>query len=305
MAPRDAVICGIEIKKESICLAQYSPHDNTVVNASIIVKPLDDADPSDDEWSVLRTKCKKMIANIQCGGQSAAVSLPSEHAVVKLVSLDRDETDVSGAVGWDLSQHIIGTIDEYVYDYEACDAGDPAAARYLVAAYRSSQVQKVSALLRSCKLRPLVVDLDMFALIDVFEANYKELAAQPAVIVSGGEETSKVVLTRNGAFVDFEAFEHRNRQMSPADYVQAVQNAVGSFPADNREGAPFFLSGALFAQPQFSEQVIGLLGAASILNPFKAIGSKVEIPEADLARCIPYLGVSVGLALRAAAEVTA
>jgi Tfp pilus assembly PilM family ATPase len=303
MAPRDAVICGIEITKDSISLAQYSPSDNTVVNASIIVKPLDDADPSRDEWSILKTKCKKMIENIQCGGQSAAVSLPSEHAVVKMVSCDRDETDAADAVGWDLSQHIIGTLDEYVYDYEACESRDPAAARYLVVAYRASQVQKTAALLRSCKLRPLVVDLDMFALIDVFEANYKELAAQSAVIVSGGEETSKVVLTRGGAFVDFEAFGHRTRQISPADYVQAVQNAVGAFSADGREGAPYFLTGALFAQPQFSEQVIGLLGSASVLNPFKTIESKVEIPEADLARCIPYLAVSVGLALRGAAEV--
>jgi len=36
------------------------------------------------------------------------LSLPSEYAIVKKLSLDSDEKDVGEAIGWELSQHIIG-----------------------------------------------------------------------------------------------------------------------------------------------------------------------------------------------------
>jgi hypothetical protein len=44
-------------------------------------------------------------------------------------------------------------------------------------------------------------------------------------------------------------------------------------------------------------------GQASYMKArFNAVKSKIEIPDDDLVKCIPYLGVSVGLALRGAAE---
>ena len=302
MAPRDAIVCGIEIKKECISLVQYSPGDDAVVNASIIVRPLDDADPSGDDWAVLKTKFRKMTATIQCRGQAAAISLPAEHAVVKKVVLDRDEENVAEAIGWDISQHIIGTLDEYVYDFEASATTDPAKALYLAVAYRSGQVSTMKALLKSVRLLPIVVDLDMFALIDAFEANYAQQIARPAVIVSGGEESSKVILTKSGAFVDFEEFEHGGRHLSPDDYADAVRRTIAANFPKGVKGANIFLSGALFAQQQFCEEVIQRLGNASLLNPFNTVKSKIEIPDDDLVKCLPYLGVSVGLALRGAAE---
>jgi Tfp pilus assembly PilM family ATPase len=304
MAQRGDCVSGIDITKESISIAQYSASENTVVNASIIINPLDEVDPSADVVSSLRAKFKKVAGQMRCGGQAAAVAVPSNYAVVKKLTLDGDEDDVRGAIRWELSQHLIGTLDEYAFDFEpVAQAGG--SVRYLAVAYRNSSIQKLVSLLKAGRLSPLVVDLDIFALIDVFEANYGENASAPSVIVHGGGESSKAVLTKGGEFADFEVMDQRAGAESPDTYaLQMIETIARSFSGVQGR-PPVFLTGPLFSDPDFTESVCSRMGDARILNPFKAIRSTVDIPKPDLMKCIPYLAVAVGLGLRGAAEGSA
>jgi Tfp pilus assembly PilM family ATPase len=299
--PGDSV-CGIDITKENISVARFSVSENTVANASIIINPIDDADSTVDLFSSLKAKFRKVAAQMRCEGLAAVVSVPAHYAVVKKVMLDADEQDVRGAIGWDLSQHIIGTLDDYVYDFEALAGGDGKCSRYLAVAYKNANVQKLISLLKTGKLSPLVVDLDIFALIDLFEANYPEDKSAPTVIIHGNDDYSKLALTANGMFLDFEVAEHFGGQVSSDSYALQVREAMARcFPG----APPVFVTGPLFADLDFSESVLSRLGNARALDPFKTIRSTADIPKNDLAKCNPYLAVAVGLALRGAAEAGA
>jgi Tfp pilus assembly PilM family ATPase len=175
-------------------------------------------------------------------------------------------------------------------------------AQYLAVAYRNSNVQNLVSLLKAGRLSPLVVDLDMFALIDVFEANYQEAVSWPCVIIHGGSESSRLVLTKDGTFADFDVMDQSRGAASPDTYaLQMLDTIARSFTAV-RGRPPIYLTGPLFSDPDFTESVCSRLGGAKALDPFKAINSPVDIPKADLRKCIPYLAVAVGLALRGAAE---
>jgi Tfp pilus assembly PilM family ATPase len=303
MATREDSVSGVEITRDNISVAQYSSEENTVVNASIVTSPLDDAPASDDLVSSLRTRFRKLAAQMRCQGQAAAVAVPSNFAVVKNVMLDEDEENVAEAIEWELGQSIVGAMQDYAFDFEATADADDGCRHFLAVGYRTANVRKLVSLLKAGRLVPRVVDLDIFALIDVFEANYRENAMAPALIVHGGSDSSKLVLTVHGGFLDFDVMEHRAGQTAADAYASQVQETM----ARNHAHGPYatFVTGPLFADQEFCERVCSRLGNARLLDPFKSIRSTVAIPRDDLVKCVPYLAVAVGLALRCAAEAGA
>jgi len=303
MAPRGDSVNGIEIKEEHISIAQFSPATATVVNASLIISPLEEsgaaAGDHAGDFNALKPNLKKLVARMQAEGQDAIVSVPGDFAVVKKLMLDRDETNVREAVEWELSQQIIGSMDDYVFDFEI-SAGDGSDVKWCLAvAYKNAGVQKIAGLLRASKLAPVAVDLDMFALINVFEANYPDLCPSPAIIVHGRDAATTLIKTRSGSFVDSETLAHPSGLSSPDSYAELVREAIEQNFQDALPG-PVFCTGAAFAQQDFSDGFFSRLNNSRLLNPFATIQSRIEIPEADLTKCLPYLSVAVGLAIRGA-----
>jgi Tfp pilus assembly PilM family ATPase len=299
MASRGDSVNGIEIKKEHISIAQYSPATNTVVNASLVIAPVDESESADSGFGALKSSIKKLIAKMQAEGQDAIVSLPADHAVVKKVMLDRNENNVRETVEWELSQQIIGSMDDYVYDFEPC-GNDGADVKWcLAAAYKNSAVQRIVGLLKASRLTPVAVDLDMFALVNVFEANYPDLVSSPALIVHGRDDATTVILTRQGTFEDCEIIPHQSGLSSPDSYADMLREAI-SLSFGTAASAPLFCTGSTFSQKDFMEGVFSRLGNARLLNPFAAVQSKIGIAEEDLEKCLPYLSVAVGLAIRGA-----
>jgi len=301
MAPRGDSVNGIEIKKEHISIAQFSPAAHAVVNASLIISPLDEAGSAGSDIAALKPNIRKLIAGMQAEGQDAVVSLPSDYAVVKKIMLDRNETNVRETVEWELSQQVIGSMDDYVFDFEPC-GNDGADVKWCLAvAYKNAGVQKVVGLLKASKLVPVAVDLDMFALINVFEANYPDMVSSPALIIHGRDEATNIIVTANGTFVDCEIALHRSGLSSPGSYADMLRDTIAqgfsSVPSEIAS-CPLFCTGSAFSQQDFAEGVFSRLGNARLLNPFATVQSRIELPETDLQKCLPYLSVAVGLAIR-------
>jgi Tfp pilus assembly PilM family ATPase len=300
MAPRGDSVNGIEIKKEHISIAQFSPAANAVVNASLVLSPVDETGSAGNDITALKPNMRKLIAGMQAEGQDAVVSLPSDYAVVKKLMLDRNETNVREAVEWELSQQVIGSMDDYVFDFEPC-GNDGADVKWCLAvAYKNAGVQKVVGLLKASKLVPVTVDLDMFALINVFEANYPDAVSSPAIIVHGRDEATNIIVTANGTFVDCEIALHHSGVSSPDSYADMLRETIaqGFSAVPQIASCPLFCTGSTFSQQDFAEGVFSRLGNASLLNPFATVQSRIELPETDLQKCLPFLAVAVGLAIR-------
>jgi Tfp pilus assembly PilM family ATPase len=294
-------ICGIEIGKNLITVAQYSPVENAI--GSIVVKPFEETGAQGDD-TVLKSELKSLIADVELKKQKIVLSLPAEYAVIKKLSIDRNEKDVAEAIHWELSQHIIGTIEDYSFDYEAIKLeGNSEGSEYLAVAYRTSSIQKLVSLLKANKLSPLIVDLDCFALINVFEANYPENLFSPSVIILGTDTKSKIILTQSGTLIDYEVVDHDQGVASGDDYATLLREYVSHLCARLAQGTPeIFCSGSLFLQNDFVDSLSRKFGKAQLLNPFKKVECHAVREKKDVTEFAAQLAVAVGLALRGQIE---
>jgi Tfp pilus assembly PilM family ATPase len=305
MATRPDTVCGVEISRDNISVAQFSASDNTVVNASIVPSPAAAADPAADFVSSLKPEFTKLTAGMKCRGQAAAVAMPANFAVVKKLMLDADEENVREAIGWELGQHIVGTMDDYAFDYEPLSGGGDGVKRYLAVAYRHAAVRKLVSLLTTARIPPKVVDLDIFALVAAFEANYREYLGRVTALIHGGSDSSRLIITSGGTFLDFDVVEHRGGRASADDYAVQLKEAVRRSSFGRQAAQAIFVTGPVFSDPDFSEAVCSCLGNAKALDPFRIVSLTAPIPKEELVKCVPHLAVAVGLAIRCAAEADA
>lgn len=303
MASKANSICGMEIGKETLSIVQYSPETNAVVG--IAIKPLNHA--VHGWWESVRAEFKSVAATMKLGGVATVCSIPAEHAIIKRLIIDKEEANPYDTLRWELEQQLIGSMDEYVFDYQkAVVSKAEEFSTYLVAACRAAALERVSTLMKMHRLSPVAVDLDIFAMVNVFEANYRESLSKPALLVLGGEEYTKVALTCDGDLVDYELLSHASTAIEPADYASLLVRSVHKLVALNvawlgKQMPKAYLAGPLFSQEQFSAPCLSGLPGAEPLLPFRAVSCRA-LTENDLQRYAPQLAVAVGLALRANPE---
>ncbi|MBN1577141.1 MAG: pilus assembly protein PilM, partial [Chitinispirillaceae bacterium] len=203
---------------------------------------------------------------------------------------------------WELGQHIIGSVDEYFFDYEQCGRSADGLKEYLIVAYRKEHVEHLTALLKRQKLTPGVIDLDLFALINVFDANYPEYGAQPAVLLHAESEKAQLIMTHHGKYIDHESIDY-GPGTDPQTFAERLNAEVERLCSlvtlsGGGTGIPIFAAGGLFVQNGFLETVASVAGNVSLLHPFRKIGCRVGVDNDQLSAYLAQLCVAVGLALR-------
>lgn len=299
MARRKDIIGGLSLGRTELCLAQCFADDKLIANVSI--QPLEEAD---DYWDSARKGFLELVWEVKLQGQSVVSCLPGEQAIIKRIDLEDGEPDIDDALQWELGQQIVGSMDEYVFDYQRCkDQAGGGLQSFLVVAYRSAAVDRMSKLLRSCKLSPIVIDLDILALVNVYEANYADRLTAPAVIVYGDLARTKIVLTRDGEYVGFDVFDHDAACEAPDGYAAHVSKTMQQLVRENpgfagTEDVFTYFSGLQFAQQEFADKVIAAAPNSEILYPFRNVACSAGMEKDSLKRYSAQLGVAVGLALR-------
>lgn len=299
MAKNTNSYTGIDIGKQFICFAQCTPEDNHIQNVGI--QPIDDDNP--DWWVCVKEGLKGLVSDTKLSGENVVFSLPGEYAVVQKTMLDPDEDDVEGALDWEFSQRIVGQREDYVFDFQRFpDSGNNGANRYLVVGYRGNAVDRVTRLTKTNKLNPIVADLDAFALINAHERNYGDRISQPAFILHADGETAKLILCRDGFFIDFESFGYSAQNESIGDLAQRAIKHMTQMVSDNSQTvsqeAPFYVSGAVFSDETALGEIRGSIQNAEVLNPFRQMSYSESMEHNNIERYAPQLAVAVGLALR-------
>lgn len=304
-------ICGIELGKDAVAIVHYLPSANAVTTHGSF--PLDNS--PGPWWQSVTEELKPLVRDLRANyhsvrGEYAVCSLPAEHAIVSKLTIDANENAPYEALTWELRQRLVGTPDEYAYDFQKLHAVRPGpVTTYLAAAYRSSWTKRVEQLMRRQRLTPRALDLDVFALINVFECNYRDLLSRPALLVLGGRQCTKVVLTWNGSLVDYEFFRFRTDSREPDEYASMIQSVIDRLRRSYQSLAghgtpPVFCTGPVFTDSDFSSACFQCVEAMQMLNPFRNIGTNA-IPEKRLREAAPRLAIAVGLAVRESMELMA
>ncbi len=304
MKQQNATFSGLDIQNEYLTVAQYNADEHAVM--LVAIQPL--AGPSggsasaavSTEIGTLKSKFKFGTAPINC-------SLSGDFAIIKKFPVETQEKNLQGALEWELSQHIIGAVEEYAFDYQHTGSGADGIDQYLVVAYRREQVDAVGALLKRHKLTGGAVDVDLFALINVFEANYSDMTDRPVLLLHAEGTRGMLILTHQGSYGDHESFAYDDGT-DPHTFAQLLQAVSGRLCsmaalAGGAGGVPVFATGSLFGQPAYLETLQSVTGNIDLLNPFRKVGCKVGVDSEQLAAFLPQLAVAVGLAIRGGDEL--
>jgi Tfp pilus assembly PilM family ATPase len=306
MAKRKKTVCGLAISPSAITLAQSYPEERLITNVSI--QGIEN--PSEDTWESAADALKILLEETKLAGENVICSLPSEYSIIKRIAIDQDEADVEQALEWELSQQLIGSMEDYAFDYQRrVHQEQTDQQEYLVVAYHAEAVNRMTELLESNRLKPLILDIDIFALINLFEVNYPERSVLPAVVVFGDERMTKLALTRGGDFFDMEAMQHTEEHDNPQVYLQAIRQRLSELLAFNEgfvtgnDSLQTIITGPLFTQQQYRTALVEGMENSIVLNPFAKISCSAGMGEEDIDRYGPQLAVAVGLALRGMDEI--
>lgn len=298
-SPRNT-IGGLDINRTDICYTRCLPESRLIAN--VCIQPLEiDAE---DYWGTVNSAFDDFLKEFKIPGENIVSSLPGEYAIIKKIVLESDVDEINDAIEWELSQQIIGSIDDYVYDYQRLtDTPDENFQNFLVVGYRNAAIDRMTKLLKSKKLNPIIIDLDIFALINVYEINYDDKLTIPALIIFSDALKTKLILTVNGNFVDIEIFDHTEEIQTIEHFISTLNVNIKKLFANNTGfgdigGIQSYLTGSYFSKPETAEAVLGKLKNCEVLFPFRKITCSAGMEDDKLREFSPQLAVSVGLALR-------
>lgn len=291
MKPSNDIFYGLDIQKEYIAVVQYTAKGNAVT--LVALQPIAGNSPEavSEELGILKSKFKFVDSRVNC-------SLPLETAIIKTFPVDASDNAVEAALAWELEQNIIGSADEYVFDFQPLSTPAQNFSHYQLVAYRKERIQTLSALLKTHKLQPRCIDVDAFALINMFEASYPEQTGQPAVIIHAETADARILLTQNGQLLDFECirFDPEPDPGMLSNYILEALPRLGNGMQPVQ--TPFYATGLLFSQDGYIDSLQGWLPGISILHPFRKIECRIGVDENKLSGYLSQLSVAVGLAIR-------
>jgi Tfp pilus assembly PilM family ATPase len=302
MGRKRDTITGISIGPRAIACAQCDPANALISNISI--QPIEQV--TGDFWGSVSSALKELVGNPEAKlvGERIVSALSGEYAIIKKIILDGDEKNIDQAIEWEFAQHCIDSPADYTYDIQPLNGGGvQPGQRYMVVGYRRESIEQIKRILTTNKLIPVVIDLDVFALINLFELNNKDRLATPAFIIYTEEEKTKIILTSKGEFVDLESIDHAAEIMDADEFVRTIRHGIDTILLSNPligdlQKCNVFLTGSAFSDDVFSRQILDGFAGSEILYPFRNISCSAGMKEDDLRHYSPQLAVAVGLALR-------
>jgi len=292
---------GLDIQRDYICVAQFNPRDTSV--EQVAIQPLVVGGGSGGYWDAVADELRGLRKKIRFAGVDVVCSLPCDMAVVKSLEAESDERDQQDILRWELAANLMGRADDYVCDFYEVNPGREAYRRkYLAAAIRRESLAKLRKAVQGVNLTPYIIDIDLFALNEVFETNYRNKLGGASILVHGEHQHTKMILVSNSSYVDYGVVDFDTDVRGTDDYITALKAEIARLSSANIDvsqgGIAIYLAGALFTDQRFAKSVIGGVPQCEILDPFKKVVCAAGMDGEQLKMYSPQLAVAVGLALR-------
>ena len=131
---------------------------------------------------------RRLFANKRFKAKDVVASLSGNSVIVKKITLPAmTEAELSESIYWEAEQYIPFDIQDVNLDYEILDPGTEGSMEVLLVAAKKDKIGDYTNVISQAGRTPVIVDVDVFALQNAFEANY------------GFEPTAVVALLNAGA----------------------------------------------------------------------------------------------------------
>ncbi len=280
---------------------------------------------------------KELVRKAKIKAKDVVISIAGHSSVIiKRVSLpDMSEEELSESIKFEAEQYIPFDIEDVNLDFQILGPKEePGQMDVILVAVKKDIINDYISVVNEAGLNCIIVDVNSFALENIYEVNYEIKPAKNIALVNIGASTINMNILRGGVSVftrdsavgsnlhtevlqrefnlTYEVAERLKRgevveNVSPEDAISVMEVAseeiIGevnrSFEFFHEEISEVILSGGCALIKNFSKLFAEKIGVETkIIQPFKNIKIPKKFDVAYLEEIAPLLAVATGLALR-------
>lgn len=144
---------------------------------------------------------KTLIGQLKLKSRNVCTSLSGTSVIIKRMSLEvPNPKEIQEQVFWEAEQYLPFDVSEVVMDYHVISRGKGGGAKtdVLLVAVKKNVLESYMASVEDAGLKAKVVDVDFFAMQNLFEANYPTNPQEAVAIVDLGASSLKIVVVHGG-----------------------------------------------------------------------------------------------------------
>jgi len=282
-----------------------------------------------------------LIKNLKLKEKKAAISISGYSVIVKKINLAQmEDKELEEYIQTEVGQYIPFDIEDVYLDYQNLNTDDEESDRtdVMLVAAKKEVVDGYLSMLQSAGLRVVIVDIDGFALENIYETNYsldenvalvdigatkmsinivsRGVSVLARDVVVGSRQLTDQIQNRFGISVEeaeglkigHEPVEEKEKDLDEifvntcTQWALELKKAIDLFYTNNPDMTlnKIILSGGGSRVQGLDQFFAGEIGLqVEIFNPFKAIKSDIKKIDQEYLEYIgPEMAISIGLAIR-------
>ncbi len=168
---------------------------------------------------------KGLVESQKLKTKNVATSISGHSVIIRKIQLPiMTEEEMEASIQWEAEQYIPFEISEVNIDFEILgpDANDASLMNVILVAAKKDFVNDYVALFKECGLNPQVVDIDCFAVENVYDVNYGSNEEEIVALIDMGASSMNVNVLRGGMSVFT-----RDIQVGGNAYNEEIQKRLG------------------------------------------------------------------------------
>lgn len=337
-------IVGIDIGSSSVKLVQLTEQKGTyhLVNVGILPLPSDAIVDNSlmDTTSIVET-IKDITKSLGTKAKEAVCSISGNSVIIRKISLPAmTPEELEDQIAWEAEQYIPFDINDVNLDFEILESDLSSSGKMtiLLVASKKEIINEYVAVFNEAGLKLVVIDVDSFAVQNIYEKNYSPSENEVAALINIGASIMNLNVVKDGG-----SLFTRDVQMGGNLYTEEIQRQfslnsqdaercklTGDYPdaerlrdtisrmnetiaqeiqrsldfynstAEENKISRIYLSGGGSKVSMLSETLAHRLGLpVELLNPLKNIKyNEREFDPEYLQEIAPLVAVAAGLAMR-------
>jgi len=260
--PKKNQLVGLDIGSHAIKIAEIedTKKGRVLKNFGIIGLPQDAiVEGAIKEMEIVSSAIKTLYRNLKVKNKNVVTSISGYSVIVKKISIQkRGEAELDASIQDEAEQYIPFDINDVNLDYEILslpgeeaaekkvegDRGDKGLMDVMLVAAKKDIVEDYVSLLHLTGLNPAILDVDAFALQNVFELSAESISGCYALVNVGAEELG-INAIKNGVSIftrdsSYGGYQINEAIMSKFDvsYEEAEKIKLGGTKIDHKDKGP-------------------------------------------------------------------
>ncbi len=161
----------------------------TIVNGVII-----NSDP-------LIQAIKGLVSNLKITNKNVAISISGHPVIIKKITLDfMTEEELEPVIETEAEQYIPFDLDEVNIDFQILGVNEEKSDQMnvMLVAAKKAMIEEYTDVIRASGLKTSIIDIDVFALENMFDINYAYEENQNTVLIDIGASVTNINIVKNG-----------------------------------------------------------------------------------------------------------